>query len=98
MKYYKVSAMSIDREGMVVNTEEDGSLWVRDEVVDTENQIFSHCRDEYEIEDAYESFWNRTRGVGDYLNKYIVKVVNVELVSDKGMFAPTHKSNLKECA
>ena len=85
MKYYLVSAMNIDREGMVVTTEKDGSLWVRDEVVDTSNPIFSDCKNEYEVEDAYESFWNRTRGVGDYLNKYIVKVVNVELVSERGV-------------
>ena len=98
MKYYKVSAIGIEREGMVVKTNEDGSLWVRDEVVDTDNPIFSRCEDEYEVEDTYESFWNRTMFVGDYLNKYIVKVVNVELVSDKGMSAPTHESNLKECA
>ena len=39
MKYYKVSAIGIEREGMVVKTNEDGSLWVRDEAVDTENKF-----------------------------------------------------------
>lgn len=96
MKYYLVSAINIDREGMVVLTEEDGSLCVRDEVVDTDNPIFSDCKNEYEVENAYESFWNRTRGAGDYLNKEIVKVVNVVLVSDKGSSALTHESNLKD--
>lgn len=103
MRYYKVSAMVINRlgegEGMEVDKNGDGSLLVIDEVVDTDNQIFSDCKNEYEVEDAYESFWNRTRDVGWYNNKYLVKVVDVELVSDKGASKLTKESNLKkECA
>ena len=78
MKYYKVTGMNVERDGLVVKTNEDGSLWTRDEVVDTDNPIFSDCKNEYEVEDAYESFWNRLNG--DYENRYIVKVVNVESV------------------
>jgi len=87
MKYYKVSAMNIDRDGYVVKTNEDGSLWVRDEVVDTDNQIFSDCKNEYEVEERYECYWNRmTRnGIELYSNQFIVKVLEVELVSDRGV-------------
>ena len=87
MKYYKVSAMNIDRDGFVVKTNEDGSLWVRDEVVDTDNQIFSDCKNEYEVEERYESYWNRwTRNdIELYSNQFIVKVLEVELVSDRGV-------------
>jgi len=85
MKYYKVSAMNIDRDGLVVKTNEDGSLWIRDEVIDTGNEIFNDCKNEYEVEERYESFWNRLNG--DYLNREIVKVLEVQLLNQ-----------LEECA
>ena len=94
--YYLVSAIGIDRTDMSVITNEDGSLFVRDEVIDTDNQIFRGCANAYEVEERYETFWNRTKGVDDYLNRYIVKVVNVELVSDKGVKSLTQISNLKK--
>ncbi len=85
MKYYKVSAMNIDRDGLVVKTNEDGSLWIRDEVIDTGNEIFNDCKNEYEVEERYESFWNRLNG--DYLNRAIVKVLEVQSLNQ-----------LEECA
>ena len=87
MRYYKVSAMGIDREGLVVKTNEDGSLWVRDEVINTGAELFEDCKNEYEVEERYESFWNRmTRnGIELYSNQNIVKVLEVELVSDRGV-------------
>ena len=51
-------------------------LKIRDEVVDTnENEIFKDCKNEYDVEDHYEYFWNRLNG--GYKNWEIVKVLNV---------------------
>jgi hypothetical protein len=94
ISYYIVSAIGIDRTDMSVETNEDGSLFVRDEVIDTNNEIFRGCENAYEVETRYETFWNRPRGVDDYLNPYIVKVVNVELVSDQGNGSLTQMSNV----
>ena len=49
---------------------------LRDEVVDTiENEVFKDCKNEYDVEDHYEYFWNRLNG--GYKNWEIVKVLNV---------------------
>ena len=56
---------------------------VRQEIIDTEeNVLFSDCKNCYEIEDTYESFWNRMKvPVGSYYdNKEIIKVLKVEEV------------------
>lgn len=79
MKYYKVSAVNITRDGYVVLKNEDGSARVRDEVVDTDNLLFQRCNDEFDVEDAYEAFWNRLND--NYLNPEIVKVLKVEEIS-----------------
>ena len=51
-------------------------LW-HDEIIDTEkNEIFKDCKNEYDVEDHYEYFWNRLNG--GYKNWEIVKVLNVE--------------------
>ena len=48
----------------------------RDEIVDTiENEVFKDCKNEYDVEDHYEYFWNRLNG--GYKNWEIVKVLNV---------------------
>ena len=53
----------------------DQDLW-HDEIIDTEkNEIFKDCKNEYDVEDRYEYFWNRLNG--GYTNSEIVKVVNV---------------------
>ena len=79
MKYYKVSSMNIARDGYVVLKNEDGSAKVLDEVVDTDNLLFQNCNDEFDVEDAYEAFWNRLND--NYLNPAIVKVLKVEEIS-----------------
>ena len=79
MKYYKVSAVNITRDGYVVLKNEDGSAKVLDEVVDTDNLFFQNCNDEFDVEDAYEAFWNRLND--NYLNPEIVKVLKVEEIS-----------------
>ena len=53
-----------------------GVVQKRDEIVDTiENEIFKDCKNEYDVEDHYEYFWNRLNG--GYTNSEIVKVLNV---------------------
>ena len=79
MKYYKVSSINITRDGYVVLKNEDGSAKVLDEVVDTDNLLFQNCNDEFDVEDAYEAFWNRLND--NYLNPAIVKVLKVEEIS-----------------
>ena len=59
----------------VSNTE----TFVREEAIDTiENEIFKDCKNEYDVEDHYEYFWNRLNG--GYKNWEIVKVLNVEKI------------------
>ena len=79
MKYYKVSSIVITRDSYDVFENEDGSVKVRDEIVDTDNLLFQHCNDEFDVEDHYEAFWNRLNN--NYLNPEIVKVLKVEEIS-----------------
>lgn len=58
---------------------------VRQEIIDTEeNEVFSDCKNCYEVEDTYESYWNRLRiPVGSYYdNKEIIKVLKVEEIDE----------------
>ena len=96
---YKVTAMNIQRffpnresnkyKVIECTHESDGvemkePQLYRDEVIDTRtNSLFYECRNAYEVEDTYESFWNRlndefNRGYGEkYTNSHIVKVLKV---------------------
>ncbi len=81
MRFYKVSAICIDRDRLVAVENEDGSLFVRDEVIDTQAEFFNDCKNEYEVEDRYESFWNRMNADTRqhmYCNRDIVKVLEVK--------------------
>ena len=72
---YVVTAMGIVRDGYKVFTQEDGSI-TRDEIIDTEgNRLFQGCNNRWDVEDAYESFWNRLNE--GYVNGEIIKVLNV---------------------
>ena len=80
---YTVTAICISRKTVNDNGIElpdkyeiqDQDLW-HDEIIDTEkNEIFKDCKNEYDVEDHYEYFWNRLNG--GYTNSEIVKVVNV---------------------
>tara|TARA_B100000989_G_C19410694_1_gene414225 strand:- start:62 stop:316 length:255 start_codon:yes stop_codon:yes gene_type:complete len=54
---------------------------IRDEFINTENsKLFGSCENEYEVENTFEAFWNRTNG--DYSNSAIVKVLKVEKVTE----------------
>tara|TARA_R100001510_G_scaffold57757_1_gene67506 strand:+ start:2910 stop:3278 length:369 start_codon:yes stop_codon:yes gene_type:complete len=56
---------------------------VRQEIIDTkENNLFSECKTCYDVEDRYESFWNRTQAGLGYDNKEIVKVLKVEEIDE----------------
>lgn len=71
---YVVTAMAVESDGTVVG--------VRDEEVDTEeNEIFEMCSSPWEVEDAYERFWNRLNASWEYdfpRGKEKVKVISVE--------------------
>jgi hypothetical protein len=59
---------------------------IRQEIIDTEeNELFKDCKNCYEIEDTYESFWNRLKvPVGSYYdNKEIIKVLKVEEIDEE---------------
>ena len=85
---YVVTGMNISREsiyiedkdeyqknGYKVHTFEDGNI-TQDEIIDTEtNKLFQDCKEVWEIEDRYESFWNRLND--GYGNPQIVKVLDV---------------------
>lgn len=72
---YVVTATSFTRKNNEGNDFVHNGYF-RDEEIDTyTNPIFSHCKNEYEIEETYESYWNRLNG--DYNNSEIVKVMNV---------------------
>ena len=59
-------------QGLTVDDQKHGV----DEIIDTEkNELFKDCKNEYDVEDRYEYFWNRLNG--GYTNSEIVKVVNV---------------------
>ena len=104
---YVVTGMSISRKyiyiedkdeyqknGYKVNTYEDGKI-TRDEIIDTEtNSLFKNCKDVWEIEERYESRWNRLNnfkslytGMNDgYVNHEIVKVLDVTPFKEKELF------------
>ena len=81
---YTVTAVCIKRllddNGEPTGEYDDlGSSRCRDEIVDTiENEVFKDCKNEYDVEDHYEYFWNRLNG--GYKNSEIVKVLNVEKI------------------
>jgi hypothetical protein len=51
----------------------------RTERIDTEaNVIFKPCKNEAEVEDRYEAFWNRLNGFTNNLPDGKVKVLRVE--------------------
>ena len=53
-----------------------------EELIDTSvNELFFGADTLYEVEDRYESFWNRLNG--GYNNRYIVKVLEVRLAKDE---------------
>tara|TARA_A100001391_G_scaffold339_3_gene794 strand:+ start:1764 stop:2135 length:372 start_codon:yes stop_codon:yes gene_type:complete len=57
---------------------------IRQEIIDTEeNELFSDCKTRYDVEDRYESFWNRTQAGLGYDNKEIVKVLKVEAIDEE---------------
>ena len=63
------------------DTNSDGTMKVQNEIIDTNtNELFSDCETVFEIENKYEMFWNRLNY--DYRNSSIVKVVEVEELSD----------------
>lgn len=70
---YTVTAMAVESDGTV--------LGVRDEEIDTEtNELFTECSSPWEVEDAYERFWNRLNASWEYdfpVGKEKVKVVSV---------------------
>lgn len=78
-----VTGMNITRlkDGYVPKMNDDNfSCWTRDEIIDTEeNELFADCRTPYEVEDRYETFWNRLND--NYKNFEIVKVLNVREVA-----------------
>ena len=82
MVKYIVTACSISR-GSIFKTMEcvrkDGKkgLFYSDELVDTSDngQAVFGAKNFYEVEDKYESFWNRI--IGGYNNREIVKVLEV---------------------
>ncbi|MDA0307215.1 MAG: hypothetical protein O2832_00665 [Proteobacteria bacterium] len=78
-----VTGMNIVRlkDGYVPKMNDDNfSCWTRDEIIDTEeNEMFADCRTPYEVEDRYETFWNRLND--NYENSEIVKVLNVREVA-----------------
>jgi len=91
---YVVTGMNVTRksfdldsnlEGYETKINSDGTLFYRDEVIDTEtNELFKDCESVWEVEDVYESFWNRINYdsydsvMSDgYVNVGIVKVLNV---------------------
>lgn len=87
MKYI-VTAMNVNRqhccdcgEMFVPKENEDGTLYIRDDVIDTnENALFALCQNSYEVEDCYEKFWNRMGKQGlnlSYQNRDVVKVLRV---------------------
>lgn len=58
------------------NTSYQHNPYYRDEEICTDsNRLFEDCMNEYEIEDRYESVWNRLND--GYTNTVIVKVLNV---------------------
>ena len=69
------------KDGYVPKMNEDNfSCWTRDEIIDTEeNTMFSDCLTPYEVEDRYETFWNRLNN--NYENFEIVKVLDVRRVA-----------------
>ena len=60
------------------HTDERGT---RTEVIDTEsNQLFARCKSPWDVEDAYEAFWNRLNGSWETdfpKGKEKVKVISV---------------------
>jgi hypothetical protein len=70
---YEVTAISIDAHG--------GISAARTEEIDTEtNEMFSEARGPWEIEDIYESYWNRLNDSWEYQwpeYKERVKVISV---------------------
>ena len=79
---YRIETISLSRTGVdtlpyTIKTNDDSTIRVNVEIINTKiNDIFMDCRDEWMIEDRYESFWNRLND--GYKNNEIVKVVNVE--------------------
>ena len=92
MKYI-VTAINIKRKGYEVHSFEDGNI-TQDEIIDTEtNKLFQDCKDLWEIEDRYESFWNR---LGDgYENHEIVKVLNVSILRERESITKKGKNKCK---
>ena len=72
---YLVTATSFIRNYNDNNSYQHNAYYQDEEVCTDTNPIFKDCTNEYEIEDRYESFWNRLNG--DYSNSEIVKVLNV---------------------
>jgi len=78
---YAVSSVGIYRDKYTPITNSDGTMKVQNEIIDTNtNELFSDCETVFEIENKYEMFWNRLNY--DYTNSAIVKVVEVEELSD----------------
>ena len=56
---------------------------IRQEIIDTEeNVLFSDCKTCYDVEDVYESYWNRTSKGSGYDQPEIVKVIKVEEIDE----------------
>lgn len=76
MQHVIVSSIEIQRHNYVPLTDENGELEIREEIIDLQkNELFFGCKDFYDIETTYETFWNRYNG--DYRNASIIKVLQV---------------------
>jgi hypothetical protein len=70
MSKYKVYSCSFDltdenypRVEMKGDNVLEGNPFVATEILDTEtNSLLENCHNEFDIEDQYESFWNRLNG------------------------------------
>ena len=72
---YLVTATSFTRNNDDNNLYQHNAYYRDEEICTDSNSIFEDCMDEYEIEDRYESVWNRLND--GYTNPVIVKVLNV---------------------
>lgn len=87
MAKYRVTSICIDCNGTPLKPVHPSfdAKGLRREVIDTTtNVIFKNCRGPWDVEDAYEAFWNRLNPSWERefpVGKERVKVVKVEEVT-----------------
>jgi hypothetical protein len=92
MSKYKIYACSFDltNENYPMNKMEgvgrlENNTCIRTKIIDTKKEdLFADCKNEFDIEDRYEEFWNRLNGIKELERPYTttnrrekVKVIRV---------------------